>query len=89
MLDQEVVDAVRGGTFHVWAVRTIDEGIELLTGCRAGRRRADGSYPPDSVHGLVGARLSDYAERLRAFAEPETEADRNGRPDRAHERRRR
>jgi predicted ATP-dependent protease len=89
MLDQEVVDAVRDGKFHVWAVRTIDEGIELLTGCRAGRRRVDGSYPPDSVHGLVAARLSDYAERLRAFAEPKAETDRDGRPYRAQKERRR
>lgn len=69
MLDQEVVDATREGRFHVWAVRTIDEGIELLTGKPAGRRRADGSYPPESVHGLVAARLADYVERLREFAE--------------------
>jgi lon-related putative ATP-dependent protease len=68
MLDREVVEAVRAGDFHVWAVRTVDEGIELLTGRRAGRRRADGTYPPDSVHGLVEARLAEYAARLRAFA---------------------
>ena len=80
MLDGELVEAVREGRFHVWAARTIDEGIELLTGRRAGRRRADGSYPPDSVHGLVAARLSDYAERLRAFPEPTNEAERNRRP---------
>jgi lon-related putative ATP-dependent protease len=79
MLDQEVVDAVRDGMFHVWTVRTIDEGIELLTGRRAGRRRPDGSYPPGSVHGLVAAQLAGYAERLRAFSE--VEAERNGRPD--------
>jgi Lon-like ATP-dependent protease len=83
MLDAEVVDAVRDGKFHVWAVRTIDEGIELLTGCRAGRRRADGLYPPDSVHGLVAARLSGYAERLRAFTEPEAETDGDGRSPRS------
>jgi predicted ATP-dependent protease len=72
MLDAEVVEAVRTGRFHVWAVRTIDEGIALLTGRPAGRRRADGSYPPGSVHGLVSARLAEYAERLRAFGEPGT-----------------
>jgi len=82
MLDREVVDAVRDGAFHVWAVRTIDEGIELLTGRRAGRRRADGTYPPESVHGLVTARLAVYAERLRAFAEPE-----EGESDHDHPRR--
>jgi lon-related putative ATP-dependent protease len=78
MLDQEVIDAVREGVFHVWAVRTIDEGIELLTGRRAGRRRKDGSFPPESVHGLVAARLAEFADRLKAFLEPEAEAVQNG-----------
>jgi len=69
MLDDEVVDAVRRGEFHIWAVRTIDEGIQLLTGRHAGKRRADGSYPKDTVHGLVAASLERYAEQLRAFGE--------------------
>ena len=69
MLDEEIVEAVREGTFHVWAVRTIDEGIELLTGRRAGRRVPTARIRPDSVHGLVAARLADYAQKLRAFAE--------------------
>src|SRR3970282_1136646 len=89
MLDEEVVDAVRDGTFHVWAVRTIDEGIELLTGCPAGRRRADGSYPSDSVHGLLAARLAVYAERLRESPEPAPETDDDGRRPRAQKERRR
>jgi lon-related putative ATP-dependent protease len=57
MLADEVVDAVRRGEFHVWSVRTIDEGIELLTG-----------HESAEVHGLVRNRLNGYAERLRAFA---------------------
>jgi len=71
MLDDEVVEAARDGRFHVWGVRTIDEGIEILTGRRAGRRRRDGSFPPDSVHGLVQARLREYAEKLHSFGEEE------------------
>ena len=67
MLEDEVVEAVREGRFHVWAVRTIDEGIQLLTGRPAGKRRADGSYPKESVHGLVASGLERYAEQLRAF----------------------
>ena len=63
-------------------MRTIDEGIELLTGRRADRRRADGSYPPESVHGLVAAELSEYAERLRAFAEVGAGAEHDGHPKR-------
>ncbi|HEY7537456.1 MAG TPA: ATP-binding protein [Gaiellaceae bacterium] len=83
MLDEEVVDAVRDGRFHVWAIRTVDEGIELLTGTPAGRRRADGSYPERSVHALVASRLAGYAQQLRAFAEPEpTVGERDGRSPR-------
>jgi Lon-like ATP-dependent protease len=69
MLADEVVEAVEKGLFHVWAVHTVDEGIELLTGRRAGVRRADGTYPAESVHGLVAARLRGYAEQLRTFVE--------------------
>jgi predicted ATP-dependent protease len=83
MVDEEVIEAVRFGRFHVWAVRTIDEGIELLTGRRAGRRRVDGSYPPESVHRLVATRLIEYAERLRAFGWPDSDVEHNGRPPRA------
>jgi lon-related putative ATP-dependent protease len=67
MLADEVVDAVRRGDFHVWAVRTIDEGVELLTG----RECAE-------VHRLVRERLDGYAERLRAFASVDGSRDRLG-----------
>jgi len=78
MLDEEVIDAVRAGQFHVWAVRTIDEGIELLTGHPAGQRDLEGQYPAGTVHQLVEKRLQDYAERLRTFStDHRTEADRS------------
>ena len=76
MLDEEVIEAVRAGQFHIWAVRTIDEGIELLTDCPAGQRGPDGQYPEGTVHRLVEDRVREYAERLRAFtADHRTEAD--------------
>ena len=75
MLDHEVVEATREGQFHVWGVKTIDEGIEILTGVSAGRRRKDGSFTPGSVHALVEERLRAYAEALRAFAETTSEPD--------------
>jgi lon-related putative ATP-dependent protease len=65
MLRGEVVDAVRDGQFHVWTARTIDEGIEILTGVAAGTQDADGNYPEDSINGRVKARLADLAQRLR------------------------
>ena len=62
MLSEEVVEAVRQGRFSVWAVSSIDEGIELLTGVKAGRPRRDGAYTKGSVHGLVKARLRKMLE---------------------------
>jgi len=68
MLRDEVVEAVRVGQFHVWAVASIDEGVELLTGYPAGERQPDGGYPDGSVSALVERQLRQYAERLRDFA---------------------
>jgi lon-related putative ATP-dependent protease len=68
MLRDDVVSAVREGRFHVWAVRTVDEEIELLTGVAAGTPDAAGVYPADSVNGRVAARLAEFARRYREFA---------------------
>jgi predicted ATP-dependent protease len=70
MLSDEVIAAVKKGLFHIYAIDHIDQGIELLTGRPAGERRLDGSYPPDSVHDAVQARLRALAEGMRAFAAP-------------------
>ena len=80
MLDEEVIDAVKAGQFHIWAVHTIDEGIELLTGHPAGQRDPSGAYPEGSVHRFVEERLQEYAERLRSFnADHTTKAEHNHR----------
>jgi predicted ATP-dependent protease len=67
MLRQDVVDCVDRGEFHLWPVRTVDEGMEILTGIAAGERGPDGAYPPDSVHGRVEARLDEIARHLIRF----------------------
>jgi len=66
-LRPDVVAAVKKGRFHVYAVETIDEGIELLTGVTAGKPGRDGSYPADSVHGRVARRLEELAELHRLY----------------------
>ena len=70
MLSDEVVHAVEEGRFHVWALRTIDEGIELLTGVPAGERQEDGAYPPGTIHRRVQDRLRRYAQRFNGLAQP-------------------
>ncbi|MGP0103335.1 MAG: Lon protease family protein [Solirubrobacteraceae bacterium] len=67
MLEERVVDAVREGRFHVWAVASVDEGIELLTGVRAGERDADGSYPEGTLHRRVQDRLTAMARAAREW----------------------
>jgi lon-related putative ATP-dependent protease len=62
MLRADVVEAVAAGRFHVYAVRTVDEAIELLTGTPAGEPdAATGAFPAASVNGRVAKRLREFA----------------------------
>jgi len=67
MLKEEVVEAIRDGNFHIYPVSTIDQGIEVLTGVKAGRQLKAGSFEPDSINDRVQKRLTTLAERLRDF----------------------
>ncbi len=69
MLKEEVVDAVKQGKFHIWAVNTIDEGIELLTGIKAGARQPDGTFEEGSINYRVDKRLREMAETMRSYRE--------------------
>jgi lon-related putative ATP-dependent protease len=65
MLSREVIEAVAAGRFHVYAVSTIDEGIEVLTGVAAGARRKDGAWTPGSINDRVERRLAELGEVVR------------------------
>jgi predicted ATP-dependent protease len=67
MLHHDVVAAVAAGRFHVYAVETIDQGIELLTGVPAGERNDAGEFPDGSVNQRVEARLAALADKRLAF----------------------
>lgn len=67
MLKEEVVEAVSAGRFHIYAVKTIDEGIEVLTGVKAGKRRQDGTFEEGTVNYRVDKQLKEMAEKLREF----------------------
>ncbi len=67
MLAPRVIDAVREGRFHIYPVRTVDEGLELLTGIPAGERQPDGAYPEGTVNRRVTDRLEEMAERRQAY----------------------
>ncbi len=76
MLKEEVVEAVRNGKFHIWPVKNVDEGIEILTGIKAGARQEDGTFEKDSVNYLVDKRLRELAEKMRDFGKEEKEETR-------------
>ena len=70
-LRDDVAEAVGQGRFHLYSVETIDEAVELFTGRAAGEPDAEGNFAPDTVNGLVAARLAEYdrilSERMRGI----------------------
>ena len=75
MLRKDVVEAVKKGQFHVYPVKTIDEGIEILTGKKAGARNAKGAYPKGSINYLVDQKLKELAEGLKNFGNNEKDEE--------------
>ena len=68
MLHDRVVAAVAAGKFHIHAVETVDQAIEILTGLPAGTPDANGTYPDGSFHRRVADRLKELADARRTFA---------------------
>ncbi len=71
MLRKDVVEAVKKGKFQVYSVKNVDEGIEILTGKKAGQKKADGAYPKGTINALVNDRLKELAEGFKKFGEEE------------------
>jgi len=69
MLKEEVVEAVRAGKFHIHPVKTIDQGIEILTGTKAGVRRLNGTFEEGTINYQVDKHLREMAEKLKEFPE--------------------
>ena len=65
-LNDEVISAVKAGKFHIYPVKNIDEGIEILTGVPAGKINKDGKYTMGSVNYLVAEKLKKYAKDHKA-----------------------
>ncbi len=61
-LSDEVVEAVKDKKFHIYAVSTIDEGIEVLTGVPAGKKDKEGKFPAGTINSLVYEKLKKYAK---------------------------
>lgn len=72
MLREEVVEAVHCGQFHIYAARTVGEGIEILTDTNAGEQQNDGTYPEGTINFLVDSKLKNMARVLKGFYPEDT-----------------
>lgn len=68
MLRKDVVKAVKDGKFHIYPIKTVEQGVEILMGMKAGKMRKDGTYSKGALFRLVDDRLAAFAEKARAFA---------------------
>lgn len=69
MLREDVVEAIKNGQFHLYAVKTIDQGIEILTGRKAGERQKDGKFKKNTVNYSVDQKLLEFTLKLKKFSE--------------------
>ena len=67
MLRKDVVQAVQEGKFHVYPVKTIDQGIAILTGVEAGERLEDGRFKEGTVNGLVDRKLQELGKKIKEY----------------------
>lgn len=68
MLKKEVRDAVAEGQFNIYAIKTIDEGMNILTGREMGKRDASGQFPEGSINYMVEEKLNHFANIRREYA---------------------
>ena len=71
MLKEEVVESIKKGKFTVYSVKNVDEGIEILTGVKAGKRLKSGKFQKDSINGRVQERLEQLAKGMKEFEKKE------------------
>ena len=75
MLNDEIIEAVDQGEFHIYPIDSVTEGIEILTGMPAGERSEDGKYPEDTVFGKADRRLREIHEALNSEKSEKEEED--------------
>ena len=64
-LSDEVIESVKNGDFHIYAISSLDEGIEILTGVPAGKKNKDGNFPAGTIKYLAYEKLKHYNENAK------------------------
>jgi predicted ATP-dependent protease len=67
MLRQEVLDAFKANKFHIYAIKNVEEGIEILTGVKAGKKNKNNKYPLNSINYLVDLNLKEMARKMKGY----------------------
>jgi lon-related putative ATP-dependent protease len=80
MLRDDVIDSVAKGKFHIYPVKTIDEGIAILTGVDAGEKQKDGAFPEGTINYLVDQELQRLAKSWKTYSAP-SDKDKNKESD--------
>jgi hypothetical protein len=63
-LNDDVIDAVKKRNFHIYPVKTVDAGIEILTDVKFGAKNKNGTYPRGTINYMVYQKLKKYAETV-------------------------
>lgn len=77
MLREDVVKAIEEKKFHLYSVKTIDQGIEILTKTKAGKKLKNGEFEKDSVNDLVNRKLLEFAVKLKEFSKEKEQRQKN------------
>jgi predicted ATP-dependent protease len=85
MLKKDVIEAVKDGTFSLYPVRNIDEGLKIITGREVGELGEDGAYPEGTINYLVVQRLTEIAESMEKKKEKEKEEERENNQEKREE----
>lgn len=72
MLREELVQAVEEQKFNVWAVSTVDQGMEILTGVKGGVQLEDGTYKAGTVHDRVSKTIKEFSHKFEKFRKSNT-----------------
>jgi hypothetical protein len=83
MLDKEVIEAVKQGSFHIWPASTIEEGIEILTAQSAGVQQEDGSYPEGTLFRKVDDRLKQISDIVHTYGKALENGKKSGKEEEA------
>lgn len=85
MLREDIREAARRGQFHIYPIASVDEGLTILTGTDAGEPNEAGEFPPDSINGLVVARLTTFTEKQREYSNSSRSGDEREEDDKSEQ----